>query len=442
MRQYARIGRLGRNFRSSKPPKLRDMKDVRTVSKRSNKSRDTSKLRLRNGSSSPRYSQGGPVSLLSRHWGGFTKLDTRFKTLSLLAVAIATLRLCGRASINSGFVRLPPEAHLLTSDQISTSVSLPGTENAPLNSSAQTVLESKVPTDKQHRGDAVDDLKPVLVTGNLTVGTLATGNRTAGPESFSRNTHIFYNIFIPDDLATGGKGTDRAYRIISEQLLQIAQSYVGGYFNSESRSTNATTPHRVTIHYTTIGPTNLLTESRMNQPTEFCGAYSNFQCHHMAHFTNGSESYTLEQLRQHCVAHSADRVVYLHSKGSYHANYKNEAWRKALTFGATAKECVDPPDDRCTVCGILFYTQFTNFIPGNMFSAKCDYVSKLLSPLDEFPKKQKEAAGEALLLRVRRQLTSNLLPDQVDFFGLDRYSPEHWIGMFLAAVQACGMTLF
>jgi hypothetical protein len=404
------------------------MKDVRTFSKRSNKSQDTSKLRLRNGSSSPRYSRGGPVSLLSRHWGGLAKLDSRFKALSLLAATIATLRLCERASINSGFVRPPSEAHLLTNNQISTSVSVPGTENAPLNSSAQTVLESKLPTHKQHRGDAADDLKPVLVTGNL----------TAEAESFSRNTHIFYNIFIPDDLATGGKGTNRAYRIVSEQLLQIAQSYAGGYFNSESRSTNATTPHRVTIHYTTIGPTNLLAESRMNHPSEFCGAYSNFKCHHLAHFTNGSESYTLEQLRQHCMAHSADRVVYLHSKGSYHANHKNEAWRKALTFGATAKECVNPPDDRCTVCGILFYTQFTNFIPGNMFSAKCDYVSKLLSPLDEFPKKQKEAAGEALLLRVRRQLTSNLLHDQVDFFGLDRYSPEHWIGMFVGVVQVCG----
>jgi hypothetical protein len=63
-----------------------------------------------------------------------------------------------------------------------------------------------------------------------------------------------------------------------------------------------------------------------------------------------------------------------------------------------------------------------------MFAAKCEYVAKLLSPLGEFPAKQREAIGE-LLLRARRQLSSNLLHDQVDFFGLDRYNAEHWIGV-------------
>jgi hypothetical protein len=243
-----------------------------------------------------------------------------------------------------------------------------------------------------------------------------------------RHTHVFYNIFVPDDLSNGGRGTERAYRIVTEQLLQTAQSYVGGYYGSDAFSENGTNLPTVTVHYTTIGPTNLLTESEMNDPSKFCGLYPNFRCRHLGHFVNGSEAYTLDQLRKYCVGHQSDRVVYLHSKGSYHHNRLNEGLRKALTFGATTKECVDPPDASCTVCGILFYTQFTTFVPGNMFAAKCDYVAKLLSPMDEFPKKHQEAIGDAMLLRIRRQLTSNLLNDQIDYYGLDRYNAEHWIG--------------
>jgi hypothetical protein len=257
---------------------------------------------------------------------------------------------------------------------------------------------------------------------------LAPTNSRVETEQNPRHTHVFYNIFMPDDRSTGGNGTNRANNIVSEQLLQIAQSYVGGYYNNGAHTGNATTLPSVTIHYTTIGPSDLLTETEMNDPSKFCGIYPNIHCRHLGHFTEGSEAYTLEQLRQHCVGHPSERVVYLHSKGSYHPHELNEGWRKALTFGATTKECVDPPDDKCNVCGVLFYTMFTTFVPGNMFAAKCDYVSKLLSPLDEFPAKQREVVGEALLLIARRQLTSNLLNDQVDFFGLDRYTAEHWIG--------------
>jgi hypothetical protein len=254
----------------------------------------------------------------------------------------------------------------------------------------------------------------------------------AKDEQLPRHTHVFYNIFIPDDRSKKGTGTQRAYNIVSEQLLQLAQSYVGGYLGQAAYVANSTS---VTVHYTTIGPSDLLTETEMNDPSKFCGMYPNIHCRHLGHFTEGSEAYTLEQLRQHCVGHPSERVVYLHSKGSFHPRELNEGWRKALTFAATTKECVDPPDDSCSVCGILFYTQFTTFVPGNMFAAKCEYVSKLLSPLDEYPKKQREAIGDALVLRARRQLTSHFLHDAVDYFGLDRYSAEHWIGTQLLFPQ-------
>jgi hypothetical protein len=242
---------------------------------------------------------------------------------------------------------------------------------------------------------------------------------------------IFYNIFIPDDTLAGGANTHRAHRIVAEQLRQIAQSYAGGYYDPADHTrhaTNASVLPSVHLYYTTIGPKNWLTERRMRIATSFCGKLPHFVCKQLAHLTNGTESYTLDQMRQYCVAHPSDRVIYLHTKGSYHPNTLNDAWRRALTLGATARECVEPPDDRCNVCGVLFYTQFTTFVPGNMFTASCEYVSRLLSPLSDFPSKHEEAISEALLLRARRQLTSRLLEDRPDLYGLDRYNAEHWIG--------------
>jgi hypothetical protein len=161
---------------------------------------------------------------------------------------------------------------------------------------------------------------------------------------------------------------------------------------------------------------------------DFCGPYPSIECRQLGHLSNSDESFVLDQMHQYCQSHPAEHVVYLHSKGSYHPSPLNENWRCALTMAATAKECIEPPNDQCDVCGALFYTQFTTFVPGNMFSAKCSYVLKLLSPLVDFPVKHREAVGEALMLRVRRQLTARVLFDHYDFYGLGRYNSEHWIG--------------
>jgi hypothetical protein len=147
----------------------------------------------------------------------------------------------------------------------------------------------------------------------------------------------------------------------------------------------------------------------------------------MGHHEEGSEVYTLERMRQYCIRNPHHRVTYLHSKGSYHASTLNDNWRKVLTAAALSKDCIDPPDRQCTVCSAMFFTQFTLFVPGNMFTASCGYVSKLLSPVDDFPNRHTEAIAEVLLLRLRRQITTFSLYDRKDYYGLDRYNAEHWI---------------
>jgi hypothetical protein len=324
----------------------------------------------------------------------------------------------GNSSVlDSAITRSSPESN-------STETKLP--PNVELRSSNMSQL-----IDARHTSDKQDPLGSSQ--GALQNGSPTTKADSAESEIPRRQATvpIFYNIFIPDDTLAGGANTHRAHRIVAEQLRQVAQSYAGGYYDPADHTrhaTNASVLPSVHLYYTTIGPKNWLTERRMRIATSFCGKLPHFVCKQLAHLTNGSESYTLDQMRQYCVAHPNDRVIYLHTKGSYHPNTLNDAWRRALTLGATARECIEPPDDRCNVCGVLFYTQFTTFVPGNMFTAKCEYVSRLLSPLSDFPAKHEEAISEALLLRARRQLTSRLLEDRPDLYGLDRYNAEHWIG--------------
>jgi hypothetical protein len=223
---------------------------------------------------------------------------------------------------------------------------------------------------------------------------------------------IFYNIFVPGDKADS---TQHAFRIVQEQLQQVAASYAGN-----------NTARKVLLFYTTVGQRNLLAQDFMSK--EFCDAYPNFNCLHMAHLVTGTESYTLDRLQQYCTRHPTQRVTYLHSKGTFHEDRDNDHWRRALTMAATSRQCLEPPDPSCQLCGIHFFTQFSLMVPGNMFTVHCEYVTKLLSPLEAFPSRHTDAIGEALLLRLRRQITAYSLFDRKDYYGLDRYNSEHWIG--------------
>jgi hypothetical protein len=246
-----------------------------------------------------------------------------------------------------------------------------------------------------------------------------------GPPVGHAKSTIFFNVFIPD--ARNTRGVKRSFSIVSEQLQQIAESYAGGYYQKGNNSLGDALLPTVHIYYLTVGPADLLPEPRMNNSTEFCGAYPHFQCHHLGHHKSGFEDLTLEHLRGYCLAHPSERVVYLHNKGSFHSYPFNNRWRRVLTLGALAKDCVAPPVDRCDVCGFMWYTVFSVIVPGNMFAAKCDYVAKL-PPLVEFPAKHRAAVGEGLLLIARGQLLVNVFSDGISEYGLERYFAEHWIG--------------
>ena len=69
----------------------------------------------------------------------------------------------------------------------------------------------------------------------------------------------------------------------------------------------------------------------------------------LQHDETGNEVETLDFLWQHCNEYPNDKVVYLHSKGSFHPHAKNHKLRKFLTKGALSEECANLPDT-CNVC--------------------------------------------------------------------------------------------
>jgi hypothetical protein len=70
---------------------------------------------------------------------------------------------------------------------------------------------------------------------------------------------------------------------------------------------------------------------------------------HVAQYESGGEQLTLRALWDYCGNNTSSKVVYLHSKGSFHPSRPNDKLRKYLTRGALSEECLNLPDT-CDVC--------------------------------------------------------------------------------------------
>jgi hypothetical protein len=97
------------------------------------------------------------------------------------------------------------------------------------------------------------------------------------------------------------------------------------------------------------------------------------------HLEQGDEGETLHALWKYCKEHDnrQRKVVYLHSKGSFHPKPQNDKLRRFLTEGALSPECANLPDT-CDVCSSRMSPLPHPHTPGNMWLARCDYVAKLV----------------------------------------------------------------
>jgi hypothetical protein len=226
---------------------------------------------------------------------------------------------------------------------------------------------------------------------------------------------VFYNLYIPPPPQSR---QDAAFDIVREQLKQM-QTIAAQY---SSTTHGGHEEDFLVVHLITISSDQAAAEKAM----VICNSLTGLQCHPLIHAEAADEMLALDGLYEYCLAHPTATVTYLHSKGSFHPNQVNDAWRRALTAAALHTDCWGHMNT-CNVCGLQFFTQFTLFWPGNMWTAACPYVTQLIPP-HSFASQYEAAVADLLLLRLDGVLQSLLLRDRPDYFGLDRYAAEHWIG--------------
>ena len=227
---------------------------------------------------------------------------------------------------------------------------------------------------------------------------------------------LFYNLFIPNE----SEAVQHVIEVVNEQLGQVAKSLQK--LEKDKRG--------AILYYNLIGNDHAFPEEKMKA---LCSKLSSqLSCKQIGFYKTASESVTLQDMHDYCQRDEVAnvRVTYLHAKGSYHQTLVNTNWRRALTDAVVHHDCLFPPDDQCNVCGAQFYTRFALMFPGNMFTAKCSYVKKLIPPLEggEYGRLKEQSIIKFLKYRLWGQLNTTLLDDRVDYFGLGRYQLEHWIG--------------
>ncbi len=235
---------------------------------------------------------------------------------------------------------------------------------------------------------------------------------------------IFYHIYVPKD--EDEESQNRAIQIIREQLGQVGDAL-----------TSIPKMHPSDLFYTTVG--QRLQDGFVE---EICNEFTNIlQCHHLQHLDDGFEESTLTALHEYCQEHIDVRVIYLHSKGSYHYRQSQNNWRQHLTDAVTSRDCIQQAHlEDCELCGLLFLPRPSLHFTGNMFNAKCSYIQKLLNPL-EFQKKLVSVVDMGTKLVGEEILLSNMIDEEAPCNnGLGRFAMEHWHGSHPSAQKICDVS--
>ena len=205
--------------------------------------------------------------------------------------------------------------------------------------------------------------------------------------------------------------------IVREQLGQIADSYATG--NSK---------YDVTIYYNTIG-----SGSESKHVGEFCDELK-LRCIYMHHYDDDGRTFeevTLSRLHDYCtdIPFKDYKVTYVHSKGSFHVRENQNWWRRYMTGAVTHEDCIEASETKgCNFCGLYFAPVPWPHMSGNMFTATCDYVNKLLPPVEFGNRTVDMVAGVRHKLHETKQFTMNIYNDYDDYHGFGRFVNDHWPG--------------
>jgi hypothetical protein len=228
---------------------------------------------------------------------------------------------------------------------------------------------------------------------------------------------IFYNVFIPESALY----KQTALSTVREQLAEWKSSK---FAQSSSSS----------VYYTVIG------NNATKEVQELCeGVGPNNNCHLLQYVEQGEETLTLKSLFDYCTDHPDALVSYLHNKGSLHPTMKNKHFRKLLTTAVFSDECQQTAYSKfssCSVCGARFSPFPHLHMAGNMWTAHCSYIQKLIPP-KEFGDKM-DSLMNFVMTNPKEGVprpTFQQIQDEY-FVGIKRFSSEHWVGSH-PFVQPC-----
>ena len=232
---------------------------------------------------------------------------------------------------------------------------------------------------------------------------------------------IFYNIFVPKHtnnqrLKSGSDPKENyALGLVEEQLK---------YFRSASEFVQ-----RSSIHYTLIGDIKVSEDIDRLCNDAFGTNGDETKCHQLRAIEEGDEGLTLESVYDYCGEHPKAQVTYLHNKGSFHPSPHNTAMRRLLTKGVFSDECQAMPTGECTVCASRFSPLPHTHMSGNMWTADCSYIQKLIRP-SEFASRMDAMVEHSLALNdesIFPKPGRKYLERPYDY-GLNRFSFEYWVG--------------
>ena len=173
-----------------------------------------------------------------------------------------------------------------------------------------------------------------------------------------KRTVIFFNTYIHANRTLEGQKIirDQLWRINKQPLLEDTD-----------------------IYYTRFGDINTTAWPE----TECVGRRKKRKCHQIEAEEKGNEVDAIRAVYEYCLQNEEDRVVYMHSKGSFTPTKSNDRLRRFLMEAILSDECLNMPNDgSCSTCSTQFQPfPFFHYV-GNMLVAECSYVKKLIPPKD------------------------------------------------------------
>ena len=259
---------------------------------------------------------------------------------------------------------------------------------------------------------------------------------------------MFYHMYFPpynedESKEDHAAAYQHAADIAREQLNMVGHSFATTTTTGSTSSTSfRQDPPPTLLYYTVIG------EPLHNQTwMQVLCRDNHLECVPLPYHVVGQEDVTLQALYEYCHAFPSQSVIYLHTKGSFHSAGPKVAtqdiWRQRLTEAATHRQCLEAValQGRCETCSLLLQPLPGIHYPGNMWTAACSHIIRLLPP-QTFDKRMDQVVGDFVRFREAShgRLNTTFFAQMPHMMGRTRFAAEHWLGSHPALRTPCDVS--